>query len=594
MRDERADRIDWRLLLAFWLVSVIGLTLRSIYGGMPLIADTDDAMRLVEVHDFLAGQGWYDLTQYRLDTPYGGSMHWSRLVDLPIALLITVLRPLFGVAAETAAAYAYPFALLLGLLWLSARLSMRFAGPEGMLPGLALPAFSLITLTDFSPGRFDHHSVQVLLLLVLALCTIEALERPRRAIGAGIAAGAAIAIGIESLPGVVSAILAFGLLWVLDGRHATALRYFGLGFGGATLLFLGLALPPAQWFSPACDAISIVYAAPAVGTGLAFVVLSFTPLRTPLRRLAAGVMAGGALVALLVALFPQCLRGPYAALDPWLVDNWLDRIREAQPLIVALGDNPVFVVAVTVPALLALGVAIWQLFAAPAATRQKWITYAAFLVVALLVACIQLRAIRFANCLAVPAGAVLIVAVRAAYLRRAGIGSTAGLVGSWLGFAGVALALLTGLVLAVTSAGTVGTGFAAQPADASCRRPEAFAALALLPPVRIMTPIDLGAHMLLFTPHSVVSAPYHRNQDGVRDTFRFFNEPIEAARVILLSRGIELVVVCPGMPELDNIPDAAPDSFARLLREDRLPDWLDETSPPGSTLRVFRVEGTQI
>ena len=155
------DRIDWRLLAAFFLVAAIGLILRSIYGGMPLVNDTDDAMRLVEVRDFLNGQGWYDLTQHRLDAPYGASMHWSRLIDAPIAGLILLFRPFVGASAETAAAYAYPLIMLCGLFWLSAKLSLRLAGPEGVLPGLALPAFSLVTLADFPPGRFDHHSAQI-------------------------------------------------------------------------------------------------------------------------------------------------------------------------------------------------------------------------------------------------------------------------------------------------------------------------------------------------------------------------------------------------------------------------------------------------
>ncbi|RYG94039.1 MAG: hypothetical protein EON57_18975, partial [Alphaproteobacteria bacterium] len=172
--EKQTDRIDWRLLAAFFTVTAAGLILRSIYGGMPLINDTDDAMRLVEVRDFLGGQGWYDLMQHRLDTPYGASMHWSRLIDMPIAGLILLLRPFLGAWAETGAAYAYPLTMLLGLFWLSARLSMRLAGPDGLLPGLALPAFSLVTLADFPPGRFDHHSAQILLLLAMALCTIDA------------------------------------------------------------------------------------------------------------------------------------------------------------------------------------------------------------------------------------------------------------------------------------------------------------------------------------------------------------------------------------------------------------------------------------
>jgi hypothetical protein len=585
------DRIDWRLLAAFFIVTAAGLILRSIYGGMPLINDTDDAMRLVEVRDFLNAQSWYDLTQHRLDAPYGASMHWSRLIDTPIAGLILALRPFLGAWAETGAAYAYPLIMLLGLLWLSAKLSIRLAGPEGVLPGLALPAFSLVTLADFPPGRFDHHSAQILLLLVMALCTIDALKHPRRAIWAGIAGAVAIAIGIESLPAVVSAILAFGLLWVLDGRRAAALRWFGIAFAAASLACLALALPPDRWLVPACDAISSVYALAALGTGIAFVALSLLNPATWPGRLIAGALTGGALVAVVVALFPQCLRGPYAALDPWLVHNWLDRIEEAQPAFVAIFNNPVYVTAVSIPPLLALLVAIWRIVRGPAETRQKWIAYACFLAVAVVVALVQVRAARMATTLAVPAGATLIVAARTLYLRRPRLGSILGLVGGWIGFAGLGLALVTGVALAMASPASPKPVTAATPAatEADCREPAAFAALATLPPARIMAPIDLGSHLLLFTPHAVVAAPYHRDQDGVRDTFRFFNDPIDEARQILVTRGITLVVICPAMTELRGLPDAAPDSFVRLLPQGKLPAWLTETTPPGAVLRTFSV-----
>lgn len=587
--DAKADRIDWRLLGGFFVVTAAALILRSIHGGMPLINDTDDAMRLVEVRNLLAGQGWYDLTQYRLNAPYGASMHWSRLIDAPIAGLVALFRPLLGTDAETAAAYAWPLIMLLGLFWLSARLSLRLAGPEGVLPGLALPAFSLVTLADFSPGRFDHHSVQIVLLLTMALATIDAIERPHRAIWAGIAAAVAIAIGIESLPGVVSAILAFGLLWVTDRRHAGGLRWFGLSFAAASLACLALALPPTLWLVPACDAISSVYAVAAIGTGLAFTALSLLNPPSQRTRLVAGFFGGAALIALMVVLYPECLRGPYAALDPWLVQNWLDRIEEAHPIHVAILANPIYVIAVSVPALLAVLVTAWMLVRSRG-DRPKWLAYACFLAVAVIVALVQVRATRFATSLAVPAGAVLIVAARAWYLSRPHFGGIVGLVASWMGFAGLALALVAGGVETLTSPDQPATASAAKPlTPADCRQPAAFTALAGLPAANAMTPIDLGSHMLLFTPHAVVSAPYHRNQEGVRDTFRFFNDPIESVRQMLATRGVHLVVICPAMPELKGLPGAAPDSFVRLLPEGRLPAWLTETTPPGSVLRSFSV-----
>ena len=62
--------------------------------------DTDDAMRLVQVRDWLAGQPWFDMTATRFDPPQGVFMHWSRIVDVPLALMIRFFE-LFA-APETA------------------------------------------------------------------------------------------------------------------------------------------------------------------------------------------------------------------------------------------------------------------------------------------------------------------------------------------------------------------------------------------------------------------------------------------------------------------------------------------------------------
>src|SRR3546814_14207249 len=60
------------------------------------LGETDDNRRLMQVRGLLAGQGWYDLRQYRLNPPGGFDIHWSRLVDLPIAGLFLLFKPFVG------------------------------------------------------------------------------------------------------------------------------------------------------------------------------------------------------------------------------------------------------------------------------------------------------------------------------------------------------------------------------------------------------------------------------------------------------------------------------------------------------------------
>src|SRR4051794_13674378 len=111
--------------LAAWALFA-GVALWLTRGAIQL--DTDSAMRLVQVRDLLRGQNWFDTVQHRMNTPYGLSMHWSRLVDAPLALLMLV--------SEKFALIAWPLLLYGALLFLLARLAKCLAGVRAVVPVL--------------------------------------------------------------------------------------------------------------------------------------------------------------------------------------------------------------------------------------------------------------------------------------------------------------------------------------------------------------------------------------------------------------------------------------------------------------------------
>src|SRR5258708_38656527 len=86
------------MIALLWAVVACTLAVPVIKDGVFDAMSTDDAMRLVEVRDLIAGQAWFDLAQHRLD-PAGVSMHWSRVIDAPLAALLLMLRPLARAAA---------------------------------------------------------------------------------------------------------------------------------------------------------------------------------------------------------------------------------------------------------------------------------------------------------------------------------------------------------------------------------------------------------------------------------------------------------------------------------------------------------------
>src|SRR3979411_527705 len=105
----------------------LALAVPGIKSGVFDAMSTADPTRLVEVNDLIAGQGWFDLMQYRLDPP-GLLMHWSRVIDAPLAALILMLRPLAGAhGAEAITLVLWPTLLFAATLLLIAAIAKRMS-----------------------------------------------------------------------------------------------------------------------------------------------------------------------------------------------------------------------------------------------------------------------------------------------------------------------------------------------------------------------------------------------------------------------------------------------------------------------------------
>lgn len=92
-----AERNFFRLVGAIWLLAGLAILFvsRDAIAAWK-VGDPDDQMRMLQVRDWLAGQSWWDITQYRMNAPDGGDMHWSRLVDVPLGAVLTILTPFLG------------------------------------------------------------------------------------------------------------------------------------------------------------------------------------------------------------------------------------------------------------------------------------------------------------------------------------------------------------------------------------------------------------------------------------------------------------------------------------------------------------------
>jgi len=242
-------------VLAGWLLTSLLLVAASWDAiRVRLFLDADDAMRLLEVRDWLAGQGWFDVAQHRLnrgDFP----MHWSRLVDLPLAGAMLALRPLLGTGgAERVALMLVPLLTLLAVTALAALLTRRLAGRARVPYAVLLVALASPLLAQLRPLRIDHHGWQVAAALAAAAALFAPPTRRSGAL-AGTALAVLLTISLEGLPiaAATAAIAALGWAW----RPARGAMVVALGWtlaGVASALHLATRGP--LWAQPACDAIA--------------------------------------------------------------------------------------------------------------------------------------------------------------------------------------------------------------------------------------------------------------------------------------------------------------------------------------------------
>jgi hypothetical protein len=251
---------DPRMVILMLCAAVaLALAAPSIKGGVFDAMSTDDAMRLVEVNDLIAGQGWFDLTQHRLDPP-GSLMHWSRVIDAPLAALILTLRPLLGKAgAEAITLILWPTLLFGAALILVAAIAKRMS--EGVnqravqLAAVTLAALSVPALIHFRTGAIDHHDFQIMLLLCFLFLTLG-IERSCVDAGlAGFSATVSLAVGLEMLPAIATASVAvLGLLIWRGNAVSRQVGAFGAALTSSSLLLAALLVPAHSLGQPVCDA----------------------------------------------------------------------------------------------------------------------------------------------------------------------------------------------------------------------------------------------------------------------------------------------------------------------------------------------------
>ena len=567
------------LLGAAWLLACVQLLAQNWHDTALTLADTDDAMRLAQLRDWLGGQGWFDMNQPRVAGGY--ESHWSRLIDAGLGGTLWVS----GWFAEPALAErlmrtAWPMLWLLPTMAATAAIAWRIAGREAALIALLLAVVGLPAFHQFRPGRIDHHNVQIALSVLAA--TVWSDRVRWAAVAAGAVTGLAMAIGLECFPYLLVCGAAFAARFVIDLKARAASDY-GLALAASSLAGFFVIVEPDHWARGVCDEIAINWTALTVvgGGGLALAG-RFASDRMSARLLHV-VFAGATAISIFLVIEPRCLRGPYAMMDAAVWPIWLAHVREMKPLFSLMAESPLTAIAIaTFPAV--------ALIAALVLARSRelrgdfaFLTATAAFVMAAVTTLAAIKASSYATWLGMPLVAAFALHLFATLRLQSLVPRVA---------VGV---LLTPAVLslgAITIANAAGLG--AQDSfnraeSGACFKTESYAALAQLPRGLIATGIDYGSFLLALTPHSVVAVPYHRLSAGILTAHAALASPPNQARDVLARVHADYVATC-GVSGLRG--RSASEREASLwgrLQAGAVPGWL-EPLPVAGPFAVYRVK----
>lgn len=572
-----------RIALIVWgLMSLVAIAANWQAIGALDLADTDDAMRMAQVRDLLAGQGWWDLNQYRVNPAGGGVlMHWSRLVDAPLAAGILLMKPLVGQAmAERIVMALWP--PLLGAA-LSVACALGYRNLSDRRIAYVVPLFLIMAgyiLIQFRPLRVDHHGWQILLAMLVMAQALRPSSWQAGLLG-GLFAAALLAVSIEGLPIVALFAGLAALRWALNGETGDRARlcgYMGALAGGAILLQF-LTRGPAGLAGGWCDSLSAPYLAAFVAAAAVVFAAARANPGAVRGRFALLALAGMAAAVALVGTQPQCAKGPFAALDPIVAEFWYRNVLEGQPLWTA---KPHDMIHVLVPTLVGLAGAIlaWR-DCSEAGGRRNWATVIVALAGAAVLSLLVFRTVSTAHLFALPGCAWLGLRLWgrartiASTVPRILASAMAALTLPWLGSMAVA-AVLTPIVPALQDEEERA---AAEKAEANryranCLDPAAIADLNRLGAETLLTPIDLGAPLVFWTRHSLVATPHHRNRHAMADTIRAFAGDPAKAEALVRRQQATLIVTCRTANDFTKYRLARKDGLAAQLYAGTPPAWL--------------------
>jgi len=565
----------------------------------PELADADCYMHLNRAISLYEGSGWYETRSFRSNAPYGETLHWTRPFDVlllagavPGSVFVDFRTALFwwGVIISP----VLLFGMLMAMVWATRPMLSR-QGP--FLLGILL-FFQVIVITYYRPGRCDHHSLLILLFVVLFGFGLRFISRPVRpwvCCAAGAIGGLAMWVSVESMLIVFGIAAALGLLWIWESGDFAKKSVF---YSGSLFVVTGISLllerPLGDLAAREFDRLSIVHLSICGFLAALWIVVGLIGRFSGLFVRRAGRLmffAGGVGLTMVCIrfLFPKFYAGPFADVDRRIVGIWLSGVNEVQPMF-SKGGSIWASVQFAGTAIVSVGFLSYLFWSRKCRDKKSWGYVVILLLVFILPSIYQIRWMSYSQFLVMLPMAKLMDRV----LKR--------LEGHRPG----AVRVLKNVSVVVAFSGTFFVaGLAAEwiAGNKDIRGQGKKVSLVKIcrylnkdekwqgRNVRILADIDSGPEILYRTGCEVIGTPYHRNWRGILDTHNIMTAADdETAHKLIEQRGIELILLCLDLPEFGSYSKPAGEStFYQRLCRNECPNWIKAVELPDELSASFKL-----
>jgi len=289
----------------------------------------------------------------------------------------------------------------------------------------------------------------------------------------------------------------------------------------------------------------------------------------------------GLAVGLPLALaFWRCLLDPFARVDPLVRELWLNHVGEAEPGLRYFAFHLKMIQALALPALIGMVGAGLAIAFERGLIRARFALALAMSLMGCLATGFMIRAV-FALIPVSLMGSAWIATRLLGFLSARGFGAAGA------NTSGVLASVALSVTFWASMPTLLGNGKDAPDDKQQCGAAAAYAPLAGLTPGLVLAPIDTGAYLLALTPHTVLTAPYHRANHGNRLAMDILLASPDEAHSLLNAASVAYVVDCPGQGDWNRLAARAPEGLAARLAKGEAPDWLRPVEIMDSPFKIY-------